>query len=88
MRQRFYWLCLWPAFIVLIVVTLLPTIYLFLISFTPLDLTRPETSWDFSDPLGQYRLILEDGRLQNSFWVQIKLSFWTVSIQMVLGFLF
>jgi multiple sugar transport system permease protein len=87
-RQGFYWSCLWPAFIVLIVVTLLPTVYLVLISFTPLDLTRPETSWDFSAPLGQYRLILEDGRLHNSFWVQIKLSFWTVSIQMVLGFLF
>ena len=87
-RERFYWYCLWPAFIVLIMVTLAPTIYLFLVSFTPLDLTRPETSWDFSDPLGQYRLILEDKRLHNSWGVQLKLSFWTVVIQMILGFLF
>lgn len=87
-RSRFYWYCLWPAFIVLIVVTLVPTIYLVVISFTPLELTRPETSWDFSDPLVNYRLILEDERLHNSFWVQAKLSFWTVTIQMVLGFLF
>jgi len=87
-RERFYWFILWPAFVVLIVVTLIPTIYLVLVSFTPLDLTRPETSWDFADPLINYRLILEDERLHNSFWVQIKLSFWTVTIQMILGFLF
>ncbi len=88
LRQNFYWFCLWPAFIVLIVVTLAPTVYLFLTSFTPLDLTRPETSWDFSNPLGQYQIILEDKRLHNSWWVQAKLSFWTVLIQMILGFLF
>ncbi len=88
MRQKFYWFCLWPAFIVLIVVTLAPTVYLFLTSFTPLDLTRPETSWDFSNPFGQYQIILEDKRLHNSWWVQAKLSFWTVLIQMILGFLF
>tara|TARA_B100000989_G_scaffold125002_1_gene92606 strand:- start:1409 stop:2230 length:822 start_codon:yes stop_codon:yes gene_type:complete len=70
------------------VVTLAPTIYLFLTSFTPLDLTRPETSWDFSNPFGQYQIILEDKRLHNSWWVQAKLSFWTVLIQMILGFLF
>ncbi|MCP4382252.1 MAG: sugar ABC transporter permease [Hyphomicrobiales bacterium] len=87
-RERFYWYCLWPAFIVLIIVTLLPTIYLFLTSFTPLDLTRPETSWDFSHPFAQYVSIWEDSRLHNSMWVQLKLSFWTVSIQMLLGFLF
>jgi len=88
LRQKFYWFCLWPAFIVLIAVTLVPTIYLFVISFTPLDLTRPETNWDFSNPLGQYQIIWEDKRLHNSWWVQAKLSFWTVLIQMVLGFLF
>ncbi len=87
-RERFYWFCLWPAFIVLIIVTLLPTIYLFLTSLTPLDLTRPESAWDFSEPFAQYRAIGEDSRLHNSMWVQVKLSFWTVSIQMILGFLF
>jgi multiple sugar transport system permease protein len=87
-RRRFYWVLLWPAFVVLIVVTLLPTIYLLVTSFTPLDLTRPETAWNFSMPLLQYQHILEDARLHNSMWVQLKLSFWTVLIQMVLGFLF
>ena len=88
LRQKFYWFCLWPAFIVLIAVTLSPTIYLFVISFTPMDLTRPETSWDFSNPLGQYQIIWEDKRLHNSWWVQAKLSFWSVLIQMIMGFMF
>lgn len=86
LRRRFYWYCLWPAFVVLIVVTLLPTLYLVLTSLTPLDLTRPETAWDFSNPLGQYQVIWEDARLHNSMWVQVKLSFWTVAWQMLLGF--
>ena len=87
-RQRFCWVLLWPALIVLMVVTLAPTLYLIVTSFTPLNLTRPGTAWDFSDPLQNYRLLLTDGRLHNSLWVQVKLSFWTVSLQLVLGFLF
>jgi multiple sugar transport system permease protein len=86
--RRFYWYCLWPSLAVLIVITLLPTIYLILTSFTPLDLTRPETVWDFSHPFGQYRLLLEDTRFHNSLWVQIKLSFWTVALHLLLGVLF
>ena len=45
----------WPALIVLMVVTLVPMIYLVLVSLTPLDLTRPETVWDFSQPFAQLR---------------------------------
>jgi multiple sugar transport system permease protein len=88
MQRRFYQYCLWPSLAVLIVITLLPTIYLILTSFTPLDLTRPETAWDFSRPFGQYQLLLEDTRFHNSLWVQIKLSFWTVTLQLLLGVLF
>ena len=39
--RLFYWYCLWPSFVVLMVVTLLPTLYLLATSLTPLDLTRP-----------------------------------------------
>ena len=88
LQHKFYWYCLWPALAVLIVITLLPTIYLVLTSFTPLDLTRPETAWNFSKPFGQYEILLEDSRFHNSLWVQVKLSFWTVTFQLVLGFLF
>ena len=88
LQRRFYWYCLWPALVVMIVITLLPTVYLIATSFTPLDLTRPETQWNFATPLLQYELLLEDGRLHNSLWVQAKLSFWTVVLQVLIGFLF
>jgi multiple sugar transport system permease protein len=88
LRRRFYWRLLWPTLSVLIVVTLLPTIYLVVTSLTPLNLTRPETLLDFSQPLGNYALLLEDSRLHDSLWVQARLSFWTVGLQLVLGFLF
>lgn len=87
-KRRFYWYLLWPTLVVLMVVTLLPTIYLVVTSFTPLDLTRPETAWNFAQPLVNYELLFEDGRLHDSIWVQAKLSFWTVGFQLVLGFLF
>ena len=85
-RQRFYWRLLWPVLAVLMVVTVAPTLYLIVTSFTPLNLTRPGTALDFSDPLQNYRLLLSDKRLHNSFWVQAKLSFWTVGLQLLLGF--
>ena len=87
-RERFYWHLLWPALIVLCVVTLAPTVYLLVTSFTPLNLTRPGTGSDFSDPLQNYRLMLSDARLHQSFWVQAKLSFWTVGLQLLLGLMF
>ena len=43
------------------------------------------TQWDFSEPLISYRHLLEDDRLRNSVWVQIKLSFWTVLLQLLIG---
>jgi multiple sugar transport system permease protein len=70
---------------VLAIITLLPSLYLLVTSFTPLNLTRPETQWDFSQPLESYRQLLADERLHNSVWVQIKLSFWTVLLQLLIG---
>ncbi len=70
--------CLAPALAVLMIVTLAPTIYLIVTSFTPLNLTNPATAWNFSHPLVNYRLLLGDERFHNSLWVQAKLSFWTV----------
>ena len=74
-----------PSLAVLAIITLLPSLYLLATSFTPLNLTRPETQWDFSEPLVSYRQLLSDGRLGNSVWVQIKLSFWTVLLQLLIG---
>ena len=88
LQRRFYWYCLWPALGVLAVVTLLPTLYLLVTSFTPLDLTQPATAWNFSQPLLNYELLIDDARFHNSLWVQVKLSFWTVGLQLLLGFAF
>jgi multiple sugar transport system permease protein len=88
LQRRFYWYCLWPALAVLIVVTLAPTLYLLVTSFTPLDLTQPQTAWNFATPLLNYELLLDDARFHNSLWVHATLSFWTVGAQLVLGFLF
>src|SRR5262249_60470879 len=84
-QHRFFVYCVAPSLAVLALITLLPSLYLLATSFTPLNLTRPETQWDFSQPLESYRQLLEDQRLANSIWVQIKLSFWTVSLQLLIG---
>lgn len=86
-RQRRWFLvwCLAPALAVLVAVTLAPTIYLVVTSLTPLNLTNPMTAWNFHQPLLNYRLLLSDTRFQNSLWVQAKLSFWTVTLQMLIG---
>lgn len=74
-----------PSLAVLAIITLLPSIYLLATSFTQLTLTRPETLWDFSQPFESYRQLWADTRFHNSIWVQIKLSFWTVLLQLLIG---
>lgn len=87
-RDRTYALCLVPALIVLAVVTVAPIVYLAATSLTPLDLTRPETVLDFSEPVGNYALLLRDARFWNSVWVQVKLSAATVGLQLAGGLAF
>jgi multiple sugar transport system permease protein len=85
-RDRFFTLCVAPSLAVLAVITLAPALYLLATSFTPLDLTRPETAWNFARPFENYRQMPADSRLVNSLWVQARLSFWTVSLQLLIGF--
>jgi multiple sugar transport system permease protein len=84
-RHRFYWRMLAPALAVLMAVTLAPTVFLLATSLTPLDLTQPATIGDFTRPARNYWLLLEDGRFLNSLWVQARLSFWTVGLQLLIG---
>lgn len=84
-QHRFFAFCVAPSLAVLALITLLPALYLLATSFTQLSLTRPETQWDFSQPLESYRQLWSDSRLHNSVWVQIKLSFWTVLLQLLIG---
>jgi len=67
-----------------VLVTVLPLLYLVVTSFTPLDLTNPASRrWA---GLTNYRQLAADARFWNSVWVQAQLSFWTVSLQMIIGF--
>jgi multiple sugar transport system permease protein len=74
-----------PALLLLAVITLGPTIYLIVTSLTPLDPVHPHSATDFSDPAGNYRALMADGRFLNSLWVQLKLSVATVSLQLAIG---
>ena len=69
---------------VLTLVTVLPLVYLVVTSFTPLDFTNPGSlRWA---GVTNYRQLAGDGRFWNSVWIQTQLSFWTVSLQMIVGF--
>jgi len=84
-RRHFFAALLLPALVVLAVVTLAPFAFLLATSFTPLNLTRPATWWDFSAPLRNFERLLDDQRFFNSLGVQARLSFFTVGLQLLLG---
>ena len=84
-RRRAFMLGLAPALLVLGAITIAPGIYLFLTSLTPLNLTMPNTAWDFSFPHGNYIDLFDDPRFTHSVWVQVKLSVATVSLQLLVG---
>ena len=74
-----------PALVVLAAITIAPAIFLVLTSLTPLNLTLPDTAWDFSTPAGNYIDLFEDPRFTRSVWVQVKLSVATVVLQLLIG---
>ncbi|MGB9648249.1 MAG: hypothetical protein WCB44_24515, partial [Stellaceae bacterium] len=84
-QRRGFALGLLPALLVLGVITLGPTIYLIVTSLTPLDPVHPNSATDFSDPIGNYRALMADGRFLNSLQVQLKLSAATVVLQLAVG---
>jgi multiple sugar transport system permease protein len=84
-RQRSFLTGLVPALLVLALITIAPAVYLVLTSFTPLNLTMPNTAWDFSSPAGNYIDLFEDPRFTRSVWVQVKLSVSTVILQLLVG---
>ena len=84
-QGRAFALGLLPALLVLVAITLGPTIYLVVTSLTPLDPVHPHSATDFSDPAGNYRALMADARFLNSLWVQSKLSVATVALQLGIG---
>jgi multiple sugar transport system permease protein len=87
-RKMFFSLCLAPSLATLTVITIAPLVYLMTTSLTPLNLTNPASEWNFHTPFVNYLTLPSDTRFLNSLWVQLKLSFWTVSLQIVIGLLF
>src|ERR1051325_7393596 len=84
-RDDAFRLGLAPALIVLALITIAPATYLFLTSLTPLNLTLPDSAWDFSAPFNNYLELLDDPRFSRSVWVQVKLSIATVAVQLAMG---
>lgn len=80
-----YFLGLTPALLVLGALTLAPALFLLVTSLTPLNLTRAETWFDFSRPLGNYREAFSDDRFLASIAIQSQLSVGTVVLQLGLG---
>lgn len=84
-RRRFTQLAMAPSVLFLLLIAGLPTAFLLVTSLTPGSLLQPGSLSDFSDPLGNYRLLPEDQRFTGSLWVQAKLSLYTVVLQVLLG---
>lgn len=84
-RRRSLMLGLAPALIVLAAVTVAPGLYLVATSLTPLNLTMPQTLWDFSHPHANYVDLLDDTRFRKSVWIQTQLSVATVVLQLLIG---
>ena len=80
-----YLLYLLPSIFVLIAITILPTLYLFVTSFTPLDLARPGT--DKIVGFLNYEELYYDDRFWNSLIVQLKITVYSVFFQVCIGFL-
>jgi multiple sugar transport system permease protein len=84
-RRRFNRVALAPSLVVLLAIAGLPALYLFVVSLTPFQLANPGSGSDFSAPLRNYLLLPGDPRFVNSLFVQAKLSFWGVLLQVICG---
>jgi len=84
-RKRAFSVGLAPALLVLSAITLLPTLALIVVSFTPLNLTDPAGTFHFRNPLGNYRQLWADTRFLNSVAVQLTLSLSSVALQLAAG---
>jgi multiple sugar transport system permease protein len=84
-QRRSFRLGLVPALLVLALITAGPALYLVVTSLTPLTPVNPNSWFDFSDPLGNYRSIVTTDEFWRSVWVQIELSAVTVVTQLAAG---
>ncbi len=84
-RDRSFLAGLLPALTILLLITLVPSLALLVASLTPLSLVDPATSFNFAEPLGNFRQLMQDQRFLDSVVTQIKLSAFTVVLQLAVG---
>lgn len=84
-RRRFNHWAMAPSILFLLVVAGLPTLFLLITSLTPGSLVKVGSLSNFSAPLENYRLLMEDKRFHETLWVQGRLSLYTVVFQVLLG---
>ncbi len=76
-----------PAVIILVVGLIVPVIQAFYISFFRWDMGTPWTSAQFLG-LDNYKRMLADEGVRTSIWVTLRYTFWTTTIEMLLGIAF
>lgn len=84
-RRRFTRWAIAPSILFLLLVAGLPTAFLLVTSLTPGTLVNAGSLTDFSAPLENYSILLEDKRFHETLWVQARLSLYTVVLQVLLG---
>lgn len=84
-QKNFFKSLVIPTVVLLTLITILPTIYIMVTSFTSWDLSRPG-SFQYVGFRNYIRLLTGgDRRFINSVIVQLKLSVYTVPVQIILG---
>jgi multiple sugar transport system permease protein len=84
--DKIYAITIAPYFIIMLVLTAIPVIFLIYISFTGLKLTNLSGTFSLTG-LTNYIQLVTDQRFLHSMWVTIKFIVFQVTIQLVLGFL-
>lgn len=85
LQRRFQRWAIAPSLLLLAVLAGLPLCFLFVTSLTPATLVDAGSLRDFSEPLRNGRLLLDDARFFDTLGVQARLSVYTVTLQVALG---
>ena len=73
-----------PAVVILVVGLIIPVIHAFYLSFFSWDMGTPWSSAKFL-ALDNYKRMLADESVRSSIWVTLRYTFWTTTLEMLLG---
>lgn len=83
-KQAFRRLALWPATILLFLLTVIPMLNLFAMALAEITLSRGKAEWVFN-PLANFELLLGDKLFVTAAWNTIIFVVLSVSVELVLG---